>query len=220
MENTEDTSKQMELLYERANSISHGIGFLLTIPGLALLVYMAYLHGDTQHIISVSIYGISLMVLYAASTLCHGLQDEKAKNLFEIVDHCAIYLLIAGTYTPITTLLLKGEWGEKLVVWVWIMAAVGIVFKIFYTGKFEWLSLITYILMGCMIVVAIEPLMQNVPLNALLWLLAGAIAYIVGVVFYVWQSLPYHHMIWHLFVMAGSICHYVAILLYALPLPA
>ncbi|MCU0353305.1 MAG: hemolysin III family protein [Cytophagales bacterium] len=205
---------------EIANSITHGIGALLSIAGLVILVVFACLRGDVWHVVSVTIFGTCLVLLYTASTLYHSFQSEKAKRIFRIMDHAAIYLLIAGSYTPFTLTLLRGGWGWSLFGIVWGLALGGIAFKLFFVSRFNVLSTIVYLLMGWMVVVAGGPLLENVPANGLYYLLAGGVAYSLGTVFYLWEKLPFHHAIWHLFVLSGSVCHFFAVLLYVLPVRA
>ncbi|MBI3652966.1 MAG: hemolysin III family protein [Acidobacteria bacterium] len=202
---------------EIANSITHGVGLALSVIGLAVLMVLACLYGTVLHIVSCSIYGATLVLLYTASTLYHSLRSPRLKHLFKVIDHCAIYLLIAGTYTPFTLVMLRGGWGWSLFGIVWMLTFVGILFKIFFVNKFKIISTIVYVLMGWLVIVAIKPMVMMIPLGCLIWLLAGGLFYTVGVVFFAWNRLPYNHAIWHLFVMAGSVCHFVAVLLYVLP---
>ena len=220
MESEGECLKKAEINYEIANSISHGIGLLLSIPALVLLLHLATSYGTTRHVVCVGIYGFSLVSVYAASTLYHGFQERRIKKIFEIIDHCAIYLLIAGTYTPFTVLVLKNEWGWGLSVTIWTMAFAGIIFKLFYTGRFEMLSTMTYVLMGWLVLVAAKPMMESLTPDGWFWLMAGGITYSVGVIFYLWRKLPYHHVIWHVLVICGSACHYYAIVCYTLPTPS
>lgn len=202
---------------EIANSVTHGIGTGLAIAGLVILVVLAAMNGDAWHVVSVSIYGASLVTLYLASTLYHSVLKPKAKRHLKILDHAAIYLLIAGTYTPFMLVNLRGPWGWSLLGTIWGLALIGIVFKLFFIGRFERLSLAVYLLMGWMCVVAAKPMITEIPTGGLIWLAVGGIFYSLGVIFYRWDMLKYNHAIWHLFVLAGSICHYFAILLYVLP---
>ena len=202
---------------EIANSITHGVGIILSVVGLVVLVVLASLHGTVWHVVSFSIYGTSLVLLYTSSTLYHSFQSPRVKRVFHIIDHSSIYLLIAGSYTPFVLVNLRGGWGWSLFGIVWGIALAGIVVKTFFTGRFKIASTILYLLMGWMIVVAIKPLAHAMPMGGIAWLLAGGLAYTAGAVFYLWKNLPYHHAIWHLFVLAASICHYFAILLYVLP---
>jgi hemolysin III len=203
---------------EIANSITHGIGAGLSIAALTILVVFASLKGDAWRIVSFSIYGACLTILYSASTLYHSFRSEKVKRFFQIIDHASIYLLIAGTYTPFTLVLLRGGWGWSLFGVIWGLALLGVIFKIFFISRFEILSTLVYLLMGWLIVIAFKPAVESIPQGGLYWLLAGGISYTLGVVFFLWEKIKYHHAIWHLFVLGGSVCHFFAILLYVLPM--
>ena len=211
-----ETYKQ-SLGEEIANAITHGIGALLSIAGLIILIVFASLKGDVWHIVSFSIFGACLVLLYTASTLYHSLQGRRVKKVFRIMDHAAIYMLIAGTYTPFTLTLLRGGWGWSLFGIVWGLGLAGILFKVFFVNRFNVVSTIVYLLMGWMILIAGKPLIEHVPTGGLYFLLAGGAAYSLGTIFYLWEKLPFHHAIWHLFVLAGSICHFFAVLFYILP---
>ena len=202
---------------EVANATIHGIGALLSIAGLILLIIFSSLEGTVLHVVSFIIFGVTMLLLYLSSTLVHSFPEGKTKDLFEIFDHSAIYLFIAGTYTPILFHLIQGVLGWTLFGVVWGMAALGVVFKSFYAKKFLFTSTILYIIMGWLIVLAWKPLQQHLSGNGLTLLVIGGVLYTVGTVFYVWRSFPYHHAIWHLFVLAGSILHFFVILLYILP---
>lgn len=202
---------------EVANATIHGIGALLSIAGLILLIIFSSLEGTALHVVSFIIFGVTMLLLYLSSTLVHSFPEGKTKDLFEIFDHSAIYLFIAGTYTPILFHLVQGVLGWTLFGVVWGMAALGVVFKSFYAKKFLFTSTILYIIMGWLIVLAWKPLQQHLSGNGLTLLVIGGVLYTVGTVFYVWRSFPYHHAIWHLFVLAGSILHFFVILLYILP---
>jgi hemolysin III len=209
----------MTLGEEIANSITHGVGAVLSIAGLVALVVAAALRGTAWHIVTCSVYGASLVLLYLASTLYHALPQGRAKHVFQIIDHSAIYLLIAGTYTPFTLVTLRGAWGWVLFGLVWALAAIGIVFKSLFIGRLAVLSTVVYILMGWCAVIAIRPLLHALPWNAFLWLLAGGLAYTLGVIFFA-AKYPYAHTVWHLCVLAGSACHFVAVWKYVLPVVA
>jgi hemolysin III len=204
---------------EIANAISHGIGVLLSIAALVLLVVNAMMHGDIWHIVSFSIYGASLVILYSCSTLLHSFQNRKLKDVFEILDHAAIYLLIAGSYTPYLLVTLRGPLGWSIFGIIWGLALSGMILKIFYVKRFILISTLCYILMGWLIVFAFKPLYANLALGGIVWLVIGGLLYTFGSLFYVWRRVPYHHAIWHLFVLAGSICHFFSINLYVLPIP-
>ncbi len=201
---------------ERLNILSHGLGFAAAVPATVFLILKAATHGDPWQIVSVSIYGASMLTLYLASTLYHSAKDPVKRHRLNVFDHAAIYLLIAGTYTPFLLITLRGPWGWSLFGVIWAAAIGGIVFKLFYTGKFDVVSTIAYVLMGSIVVIAIKPLMANLSLPGLYWLLAGGVSYIVGAVLYLQHKMPYHHAVFHLFVLGGSICHYIAVYSYVL----
>ena len=202
---------------ELVNSVTHGIGIALSLAALVVLVAYAGLQGDTWKIVSFSIYGFSLVLLYTASTLYHSFNAPKLKHYLKVFDHAAIYLLIAGTYTPFLLVLLRNNYGWMMFSVIWSLALVGILFKLFFVHRFQILSIIIYLLMGWLVVIAFKPMIDHVPEGGLYWLLAGGISYSIGVVFYIWKRIPYHHAIWHLFVLGGSICHFFAVLFYVLP---
>ena len=209
--------KPYSLGEEIANAVTHGIGTGLSVAGLTLLVVLAILHGDVSRIVSFSIYGSSLIILYLASTLYHSFQNPPVKQVFRIIDHASIYLLIAGTYTPFLLLCMRGAWRWALLGVVWGLALVGIGFKAFFTNRFRKVSVLAYILMGWLCVIALREMLATIPSGGLILLVVGGVIYTVGIIFYVWKRVPYNHAIWHLFVMGGSICHYLAILLYLTP---
>lgn len=204
---------------EVMNAVTHGIGTLLAVAGLVLLTVLAYLHGDIWHIVSFSIYGTTLVLLYLASTLYHSFTNEKVKRIFKILDHSAIYLLIAGTYTPFTLVPLHGVLGWTVFGVVWGLAIIGIVLKVFFAGRFNIVSTMCYLGMGWFIVVAIKPLLATVPALGMSWLFIGGLFYSLGSIFYLWKRIPYNHAIWHLFVLAGSVSHFIAVFFYVLPTP-
>jgi len=202
---------------ELANSITHGVGLVLSVIGWVALMVLAYLFGDAWHLLSCGIYGGTLVFLYGASTCYHSARQPRAKRILRIVDHVAIFLLIAGTYTPFTMIFLRDGFGWIVLSLVWGIAIVGLLFKIFSQRRFHWSATAIYLLMGWVSVLFIDPMLQAIPLGALLWLLAGGLAYTVGVIFFGWHGLPYSHAIWHVFVLVGSITHYCAVLFYVLP---
>lgn len=201
---------------EGLNSLTHGVAALVSVAGLVLLVVFASLYGTVWHVVSFSIYGTTMVLLFTASTCYHAVRNARIKQVLRIVDHSAIFLLIAGTYTPITLTALRGPLGWSLFGCVWGLAAAGIILKIFFTGRFRLVSTLLYLLMGWLVVVAVRPIYHQLPRAALLWLLAGGLAYTGGVVFYLRRSMPFNHAIWHLFVFAGSLCHYAAVFFYML----
>ena len=202
---------------ELANSLTHGVGALLAIGGLAVLVTMAVLNGDVWRVVSCSIYGAAMVVLYAASTLYHAVSPPRLKAAFRVFDHAAIFLLIAGTYTPFTLVSLRGPWGWSLFGTVWGLAVAGIVLEIAFPRRWPALSLVLYIAMGWVVVVATKPLLDALSAGGLVLLLLGGLSYTGGIAFYAWKKLPYGHAVWHLFVLAGTAFHFFAILLYVVP---
>lgn len=197
---------------EIANGITHGIGAALAVAGLVVLVVFAALYGDTWRVVSFSIYGATLVILYLISTLYHSFTSPQVKRLFQIFDHCSIYLLIAGTYTPITLTVLRGPWGWTLFGLIWGLAILGIVLKVWFVGRLKGFSIVLYIAMGWLVVVALKPLFTLVDHGMIVWLVIGGLSYTLGVIFYAAKRMPYHHAIWHLFVLGGSITQYLGIL--------
>lgn len=194
------------------NSVTHGIGTLLSIAALVLLIVFAAIKGDAWHVVSFSIFGSTLVLLYLSSTLYHSFTKEKLKNLFARFDHAAIFLLIAGTYTPFLLTALRGTLGWTMFGIIWAVAISGVVIRSIYLTRFRKFMVGLYLTMGWMVVVAIGPLVKNLPSISLLFLMLGAVMYTVGVVFYAWRNLKYGHGIWHLFVLAGSILHFFAVI--------
>lgn len=197
---------------EIANSVSHGIGAVASAVGLGFLIWLSLEYGDAWHVVSTTIYGVSLILLYSASTLYHAIPHPRAKRVFQLIDHSMIFVLIAGTYTPFALVSLRGPWGWSLFAVVWGIAIIGILLEIMQKERIKWLSLSLYLGLGWMAVVVIKPMLETVPTLGLLFLLAGGLSYSLGVVFYVRKQMTYHHAIWHVFVMAGSALHYCAIL--------
>jgi len=202
---------------EKANIISHAIGFVLSIVALVLLVVRASLYGNAWHIVSVAIFGASLISLYAASTFYHSAKDPKIRSRLRIFDHATIYVLIAGTYTPFTLVTLNGPVGWTIFAASWAMAVTGITLKLFFTGRFNVLSTLMYVFMGWIIVFAISPLIENLSSEGLFWLIAGGIAYTTGAIIYSIKKIPFNHAIFHLFVLLGSFCHFLSVYFYVLP---
>ena len=196
---------------EIASALTHGLGAVAALAGGAVLITLAAIHGDAWQLGASIVFGITLLLLYTASTLYHAIQHPVAKGRLKVFDHCAIYLLIAGTYTPFTLIGLRGPWGWGLFAAIWTLAVAGVVFKLFYTGRFKLLSTIIYIAMGWLVIVAIKPLLQSLDAWTLGWLLAGGVFYTLGTFFYHRESIRYSHAIWHLFVIAGSVCHFIAV---------
>ncbi len=202
---------------EIAHSITHGIGTGLSIAGLTLLVVLSILHGDVYQVVSFSVYGATLIILFLASTLYHSFQQPAVKRVFKVIDHASIFLLIAGTYTPFLLVAIRGAWGWTLLVIVWGLAILGVSLKALFIHRFQKLSVLAYILMGWLSVVAIKELLENIPLDGLILVAVGGIVYTVGVIFYALKRIRFSHAIWHVFVLGGSVCHYFAVLLYLAP---
>ncbi|MCA9973508.1 MAG: hemolysin III family protein [Anaerolineales bacterium] len=196
---------------EIANGVTHGLGALLSVAGLVVLVVLAAMYGTVWHVVSYSVYGASLIILYLASTLYHSVQVPRLRPFLRIIDHSAIFVLIAGTYTPFLLVALRGPWGWTLFGVVWGIAVLGIVFKVFFIGKMEVAATIAYVAMGWMCMLVFKQLMAVMPSYGLTWLVAGGVVYTVGVLFYAWKKLPYGHAVWHLFVLGGSVCHFFAV---------
>jgi hemolysin III len=196
---------------EQLNIWSHFTGFILSIAGLVLLMIKGIQSGSTLTIFSYAIYGVSMLVLYLASTLYHSAKEPERRKKLNIFDHAAIYVLIAGTYTPFSLLVLKGAWGWSIFGVVWGIAAIGITLKLFFTGRFNLVSTISYVLMGWVVVIAIKPLITNFNMEGLLLLAAGGFFYTVGAVLYSIKRIPYNHAIFHFFVLLGSLTHFLAI---------
>jgi hemolysin III len=204
--------RKLSLGEEIFNSITHGVGTLLSIAGLVLLVVFAAIKGNAWHVVSFSIFGSTLVLLYLSSTLYHSFTNEKVKNLFVRFDHAAIFLLIAGTYTPFLLTALRGALGWTLFGIIWAVAIAGVVIRSIYLTRFRKLMVWLYLAMGWMFIIAIGPMMRNLPGISVLFLFLGGVMYSIGVIFYAWRNLKYGHGIWHLFVLAGSIMHFFAVI--------
>lgn len=202
---------------EIANAVTHGIGTLLAVAALVLLIVFATRYGDGWYITSYTIYGISMFILYLGSTLYHSIISKNAKKILRIFDHAAIYLLIAGTYTPFTLTILRGKTGWWIFGVIWTLAIVGILMKVFWVGKYEGISTMVYIIMGWLIIFAIRKLFILIPTQGIILLVAGGIIYTIGAVLFMFDKIPYNHAVWHLFVIGGSACHFFCILLYLFP---
>lgn len=205
---------------ELLNSITHGAGVVLSVAALVLLIVFSSLYGGARHVVSCTIFGITLILLYSASTLYHSIRKPNLKRVFKIFDHSCIYLLIAGTYTPFLLIVLHGVLGWTLFAIIWFLAAAGVIFKVFFVHRFKMVSTVAYVFMGWIIIFAIKPLMETLPAGGIVWLVAGGLAYTLGVIFYAWNKLPFNHAIWHLFVLGGSVCHFFAVIFYVLPVSA
>lgn len=196
---------------EIANALTHGLGVVLGIGGGAVLVTLAALFAGVRETISIAVFSVCLILLYTASTLYHAARHPTIKSRLKVLDHCAIFLMIAGTYTPFTIAAMRGGWGWALFGIIWGLAIFGVVFKLFFTGRFRLVSTATYIGMGWLVVVAFVPLTQALTPTALAWLVIGGVLYTTGTLFYHLERIPYSHAIWHLFVLGGSICHFAAV---------
>ena len=208
MSNTHIFSKREEI----ANAIIHGIGAMLSIAALVILVVSAVSKGNAWHVVSFSIFGATMFILYTSSTLVHAFPAGKAKDFFEILDHSSIYFFIAGSYTPILFLVVKGPLGWTLFGIVWGLAIAGTVFKAYFVKRFLHTSTILYVAMGWLLIFAWKPLLTNMTTNGLVFLAIGGLLYTFGAIFYVWRGFTYHHAVWHVFVLAGSILHFFAVL--------
>ncbi|MBW8050901.1 MAG: hemolysin III family protein [Cytophagales bacterium] len=204
-------------LEEKINIISHAIGFVLGIVGLVFLVTHAILHGNVWHIVSFSIFGASLIILYAASTFYHSAKKPELRSRLRIIDHIFIYVLIAGTYTPFTLVTLHGRIGWVIFGIVWGVALIGIILKLFFTVKYSLISTIMYVLMSGIIFFAIKPLINNLLLEGLIWLIAGGISYLIGAILYSIEKIKFNHAIFHIFVLIASFCHFMSVFFYVLP---
>lgn len=201
---------------EIANSVSHGLGFALAVVAAPILIVAATRRGTLSDLIAVSVFAAAMVLMYLSSTLYHALPHGRAKRVFHVLDHAAIYLLIAGTYTPFTLGVLKGGWGWTLFGLVWGLAALGVLLKAFAGIRWHGISTAVYVGMGWLVLIAAKPLWDNLPLAGLAWLLAGGLAYTGGVYFYVRKDLRFGHLVWHLFVVAGTACHFIAVWQYAI----
>jgi hemolysin III len=202
---------------EIANVVTHGAGAVASLVGGAVLLTVAAVQGDGWKVASSAVFAATLVLLYAASTFYHAARTPAVKARLKVLDHCAIYLLIAGSYTPFALVGLRGGWGWSLFAVAWTLAAAGTVFKLFFIDRFPRLSTATYIGMGWLAVVAIVPMVERLPAATLVWMVAGGVTYTVGTVFYHSRRIPYAHAIWHLFVIGGSACHFAAVLTQMLP---
>lgn len=202
---------------EIANAATHGVGLAFSVTALVVLVVRASMLGSAREIIACSIFGASLILLYTASTLYHAASKPRVKHAFKIADHCAIYLLIAGSYTPFVLINLRGAWGWSLFGIVWGLAVIGLVFKLFFVNRFKHVSTFAYLGMGWLAIIAIKPFVATIAPGGMALIVAGGLAYSFGVIFYLLDRKPWFHAIWHVFVLKGSALHFAAVLLYALP---
>ena len=201
---------------ELANSLSHGVGLICALVAMPILIIGAVKHGSTADVVANSVFGTTMVFLYLTSTWYHAVPEGPLKDRLHKLDHAAIYLLISGSYTPFTLGVLRGTWGWTLLGIVWVAAAVGVSDKLISGIRHPRLSTVLYLIMGWTVVIAIRPLVLSMPAPGLAWLVAGGLSYTLGVVFYAARHLPYNHFIWHLFVLAGSTCHFFAVLWYAI----
>ncbi|MCG8397306.1 hemolysin III family protein [Bacillus atrophaeus] len=204
---------------EIANAVTHGLGVLLSIPAIVYLVIFAANYGTVWDIVSFSVFGVSMLLLYLSSTLLHSIQHKKTKDILEIIDHSAIYILIAGTYTPFLLGPLKGTLGFTMLIIVWSLALGGIVFKIFFVKRFIIVSTLVYLLMGWLMIIAVKPLYASLTGAGFGLLLLGGILYSFGTIFYIWRKIPFHHAIWHSFVLGGSAAMFFCVLFYCVKVP-
>jgi hemolysin III len=202
---------------ELASSVIHGIGIVLSIAGLATLVAFSAKYGDVRAVVASAVFGSTLILLYTASTLYHSIPGEGAKRVLRTLDHIAIFLLIAGTYTPFTLMALPGAWGWSLFGTIWALACMGSALGLGLLKRYRKFAVLLYVAMGWVGLIAFKPLMASLQVGGLALLIGGGVAYTLGVPFYLARKMPYHHTVWHVFVLAGSVLHYLAVLLYVLP---
>ena len=217
MDPSKDPHKRQSYAEEMANAMTHGVGLVLSVFGWIALIVLSALAGDGWDIAAASVYGGSLVFLYSTSTVYHSVRRPRTKYIMRVLDHIAIFLLIAGTYTPFTVVLMRDGWGWMLLTVIWGFALAGLLFKLFSTHRFHPAATSLYLIMGWVGVLLADPVSAALPVGALLLIVSGGLAYTVGVIFFGWHSLPYSHAIWHVFVLVGSICHYIAVALYVLP---
>ncbi|MGA1873671.1 MAG: PAQR family membrane homeostasis protein TrhA [Thermoplasmatota archaeon] len=203
---------------EIANSITHGVGWALSIAALVLLIVFSSIQGDPWLIVSCTLFGFGLVLLYANSTMYHAIQTRRVKKVFKILDHSSIFFLIAATYTPYTLTILRGTWGWILFGIVWGGFIFGTIMKVFFAGRFKWLSVGIYILLGWSVLLAIRPVIESLPFPGLLLLVAGGISYSVGALIYTKKKIRYSHAVWHVYVMIGSILHFFSVFFYIIPM--
>ena len=215
--NMQNTNSSYSVREELVHAITHGVGALLSIAGLSWMLYLTIETSDPYRISASIVYGISLIALFLASTLYHGMHASPHKPLLKLLDHCAIYLLIAGTYTPFLLVSMRGESGWWMFGFVWTMATAGILTKLWFKHRYPKVSLAGYLLMGWIMVIAAPQIAAAIGSSGMAWLIAGGLSYTVGAVFYASKKISYGHAIWHIFVLAGGICHFLAIVWYVLP---
>ncbi|MBJ7881960.1 PAQR family membrane homeostasis protein TrhA [Gelidibacter salicanalis] len=206
-------NSKLQIQQELVNSIIHGFGIIFGIVGIPILIALAIKSDNTPGIIGAAIYGFCFLQLFTSSTLYHGFQHVEAKRVLQILDHISIYFLIAGTYTPFLLIYMNNTFGITLLTVLWSLTAIGIIFKIFFTGKWNIISTLAYIAMGGIMVVGGRTFFDAIPTGVLVMILIGSLLYLLGVIFYLWKKYPYNHAVWHFFVLAAAVCHYVAILM-------
>lgn len=216
MKNIEGTG-YYSAIEEKLNITTHAVGLVFSVAALVLLVTRATLYGNVWHIVSFSVFGASLIILYASSTIYHSATNPVLRSRLRIVDHASIYVLIAGTYTPFSLVTLSGLSGWMIFSFSWAMAITGIILKLFFTGRYNLISTLMYVFMGWIIIFAIKPLINNLSSEGLFWLVAGGIAYTVGAILYGIKKIKFNHAIFHVFVLLGSFCHFVSVYFYVLP---
>ncbi len=203
----------IQIQQELVNSIIHGFGIIFGIVGIPILIAFAIKSDNTPGVIGAAIYGFCFLQLFTSSTLYHGFQHAEAKQVFKILDHISIYFLISGTYTPFLLIYMNNTFGITLLTVLWSLTAIGIIFKIFFTGKWNLISTFAYIAMGCIMVVGGRTFFDAIPSGVMTMILIGSVLYLLGVIFYLWRKYAYNHAVWHFFVLAAAVCHYVAILM-------
>ncbi|MEO0997921.1 MAG: hemolysin III family protein [Pseudomonadota bacterium] len=214
-----DVAAEYSVAEELFHAISHGVGVLLSIAGLSWMLFISIDAGDPWRIVASAIYGASLITLFLASTVYHSLHRSQHKRLYKLVDHCAIYLLIAGTYTPFLLVAMRNTAGWWLFGTIWTLATAGILTKLCFRNRFRRFSLVSYLVMGWLVVIAAPQVMEAVGSAGMAWLVAGGVSYTVGALFYAMKGLSFNHAIWHLFVLLGGVCHFLAVVWFVLPVP-
>ncbi len=209
----QSSNPNIKIQQELVNSIIHGFGIIFGIVGVPILIALAIKSDNTPGVIGAAIYGFCFLQLFTSSTLYHSFQHPEAKRVLQILDHISIYFLIAGTYTPFLLIYMNNTFGITLLTVLWSLTTVGIIFKIFFTGKWNVISTLAYIAMGCIMVVGGRTFFDAIPTDVMAMILIGSVLYLLGVIFYLWRKYPYNHAIWHFFVLAAAVCHYVAILM-------
>lgn len=213
VQNMETRNGTHTLRQEMVNTITHGLGVLFGLTCMPILINAAYSNSDTYGLIGTSIYGFCFIMLFTSSTLYHYAQQQRLKRLLEIWDHISIYFLISGTYTPFLLIYMKNDMGFLLLTVLWVLTALGIIFKIYFTGRLTYLSVFVYFLMGWILVFAGRSFFENMSLPVVILVIAGGALYSIGIIFYLWDKYTFSHAVWHFFVLAAAICHYAAIML-------